>query len=326
MHIALATNRAYLPWCATAIRSCDRSTLDRPLVFHVFHLGDLTAVDQRAAASVVTEHATVRYHPVEPAALEGLPSKGEALGGYTSWIRVLLPDLLPDVDRATYLDADILAVDSLAGLADVDLDGAPLAAVANIVEPAMHAHVRALGIDDPTRYFNAGVLVMDLARMRAEATTEEVRRFVSVQRGGLPWFDQDALNVVCAGRWRALHPRWNVQNSLWAWGEWAIEVHGAARRDEALADPAIVHFEGPSICKPWHYLCQHEFRDRYRAELAATPWRDEPLVERTLATRVIHRLPADAQMRAYRTLVETRLRLRTAKGRARGWTETSSPS
>ena len=43
-----------------------------------------------------------------------------------------------------------------------------IAAVRNVIQPAMHGHVSSIGISDPREYFNAGVLLFDMNRMRAD--------------------------------------------------------------------------------------------------------------------------------------------------------------
>src|SRR3954454_22448571 len=55
------------------------------------------------------------------------------------WLRIFLPDLMPDADRVLYLDADTLVVDSLAPLWDTDLTGCALGAVTNVFQ---HNHVQ----------------------------------------------------------------------------------------------------------------------------------------------------------------------------------------
>ena len=52
---------------------------------------------------------------------------------------------------------------------------------------------------------------------------------------------------------------------------------------QARSDPAIRHFEGPSINKPWHYLCDHEMRELYRSLRQRTPWPRVRLEGRTPA-------------------------------------------
>jgi lipopolysaccharide biosynthesis glycosyltransferase len=315
--VAMASDARYLPWCATAMLSCLESTPELHLEFHLLHEGDLSADDRRRLTALVARAGgDIAFHLIESTRLASLPSKGAALGGRISWGRVLLPELLDGVDRAVYLDADVLAMTSIAPLWNTPLDGLPIAAVRNVVEPALHAHVRGLGIGDAHDYFNAGVLVMDLDAMRDADALDGITRFVASRHGDLTWFDQDALNVVFAGRWRALAPRWNAMNSLWTWTEWAEEAHGAAEVYEAMTNPAILHFEGPAVCKPWHQLSVHAFRDRYRATLARTPWRNEPLLERTRLNRLISRLPEPAWVPAYLRVERSHAALQRWRARA----------
>ena len=300
IQVAMASNSRYLPWCAVAMLSCLRSTPEQPVRFHLLHEGDLSAHDRsRLATMVESAGGEIAFHGLTSNRLGTLPSKGDALGGRISWSRVVLPELLHDVERIVYLDADTLVTASLGELWRTPLDGRPLAAVRNVVEPAMRGYIRSIGIADFRDYFNAGVLLMDLAAMREENALDAIMRYVAGRGGTLTWFDQDTLNVVFAGRWLALHPRWNAQNSFWTWTPWAEEVFESGQLVDAMRDPAILHFEGPALCKPWHYLSTHPFTQRYRGMLAATPWHDEPLLERTPMTRVIGLLPVDSRISAY---------------------------
>ncbi len=308
VHVALATDTTYLPWCAAAVLSCQHSTR-QPMHVHILHDGDLSeAVQDRFAAMVRNHDGEISFHAADAERLGMLPSKGPEFGGRTSWIRVLLPEMLPELDRIIYLDADTLTVDSVEPLWTMPLDGVPLAAVSNVVEPNQWPHIEQLGIADPRCYFNAGVLVMNLAAMRAEDTLQTIAKYVTTTRHDLLWFDQDALNVVFADRWHHLEPRWNAMNSFWFWEPLARNVFGETALRAAVTASAIVHFEGPSFVKPWHYLCQHPFRERYLRTLAMTPWRGAPLLERTAATRVIRRLPKALQLPAYARLRAVRTR------------------
>src|SRR5207302_5503060 len=56
MHVAIATDRTYLPWCATTLLSCLRSTPDEHLRFHVFHPGDITTDDRDRLVEMVSAH------------------------------------------------------------------------------------------------------------------------------------------------------------------------------------------------------------------------------------------------------------------------------
>jgi lipopolysaccharide biosynthesis glycosyltransferase len=301
LSIAFVTDAGYLPWCGTALLSCVDAHPGQDLDLHVVHDGSLSTADVERLRAVVRGPATLTVHAVGPARVRHLPRLSRF--GSVVWLRFLLPELLPDHDRIVYLDADTFVVGDLWSLAGSDLDGNPVGAVANVVPAADWTRLAALGFSDPADVLNSGVLVMDLDRMRREDTWGQIGDTVAAFADQIAWPDQDALNLVCAGRWAKLHPRFNAQNSLFAWPEQAQGVFGPAAAAEAVADPAVVHFEGPSLCKPWHALSTHPWRDRYRATLARTPWADVALDDDGRPVRLIGRLPERWQLAAYRRLV-----------------------
>ena len=187
------------------------------------------------------------------------------------WYPLLLADLVPDVDRVLYIDSDALAMDNLRPLWSTSLDGAWAAAVPNLLEPWNHERPAQLGLSGPREYLNSGVLLFDLATMRADDATERLLGYARRRGPSVSGLDQDALSVVMAGRWRELHVRWNTMNSVYLFDE-APGFYGAAATEEARRRPGIRHFEGPGLNKPWHFLCDRPGRQSYEHHRSATPW------------------------------------------------------
>lgn len=304
--IALALDTAYLPWAATLLRSIAQSNPNERVNVHVLNDGSLQTADRDRLTSLGLASWTVAFHDLNPGALAELPTTAEF--GPIVWMRLRLPELLPTTARAIYLDSDTFVMGGLRPLWETPLGGEPLGAVANVVEPEARARVRDLGLEYPGGIFNSGVLLLDLDRMRAEGSSETIMEFARRNRDGLRWPDQEALNVALAGRWAPLHPRWNAQNSFWLWRPWALEVFDREALHEAMSAPVIRHFEGPSLSKPWHYLCPYPGVRSYRAALRRTPWGSTALEDRTVGTRLIRPLPMAARIRAYRWLLGRRAR------------------
>lgn len=299
--VALALDHQYAAWAATSIRSCLVAEPSSNICFEVVHGGTLTDEDRaRLAQTATSARSSIRFHRVDGGQLSGLPTTPHF--GTVVWLRFFLPELLGDRTKAIYLDSDTLVLSGIEELWTTSLDSKPIAAVGNVVEPDARPHVEALGISYPGGFFNSGVLLMDLERMRADRSADELFKVAVDRRDELVWPDQDALNVVFRERWLPLHPRWNTQNSFWAWREWAIEVFGKSRLDEAVAGPAIRHFEGPGVSKPWHYMCPYPGRRQYRAALAETPWAGIPLEGKSVPAWLARRLPAPMRARAYARL------------------------
>lgn len=180
---------------------------------------------------------------------------------------LLLPDLLPDVDRVVLLPVDALVLDDVAHLAGLDLDGRSIAAptVSGTRGASGFGVVHAAGTRLRTRTaaatelrrrayarhafdfdaFTTDVAVIDLARLRADGFVAEFLPYLL--EFGLTW--REVLHVA-VGPGRATIP------SRWAW---------VPTRDE-VADPALVHWADP--VKPWDdgYTPQ---RERWRAAQSA---------------------------------------------------------
>jgi lipopolysaccharide biosynthesis glycosyltransferase len=180
-----------------------------------------------------------------------------------TYARLLLSEFLPhDVRRAVYLDADVLVRGDLAYLFEVDLAGAPVGAVRDFLER-------------PSRFFNAGVLAIDVERWRTDALGEKALERVA--RDGLD--DQSALNAVTPG-WLELDYRWNVQH-----GNLFFEgMHGLAERPpvtdftdmlyrqrwDLYRNAAVLHFVGG--VKPWGRLCPLPGTTAWVATFLRTRW------------------------------------------------------
>jgi lipopolysaccharide biosynthesis glycosyltransferase len=174
--------------------------------------------------------------------------------GPGSWLRLFLGELLADVDRVIYLDADVLVRDDLGMLWKESTDGAAIAAVRDYKIPTFasglpHA-VSALGVSGETPYYNAGVLLLDLDAWRRESLSQRALEYVRDHGDTIRFADQDAINAVAPGRIHELHPRWNVQVGA---GNARSTIAGFPALDDPAADKprasaAIVHFTG---FKPW---------------------------------------------------------------------------
>jgi lipopolysaccharide biosynthesis glycosyltransferase len=310
--VCLTFDRNYLAPAAAVIRSCLVHTDGQAPQFEIVHDETVSRQDRQRIETMCRDAgAAVNFHLMDDHRLRGLPHADRF--GSIVWWRLFLPELIDGVDRVLYLDCDTLVLSSLRPLWDEDLGARVLAAVANVVEPPMREHVAALGVDYVGGFFNAGVLLLQLDRMRDERSTDELVDYAVRHHKTLTWNDQDALNVVFKGRWHSLHPRWNAQNNLWSWRAWAIDLFGPEVVAEAVSAPAIRHFEGPSVAKPWHYLCPVPHRDAYFEMLRQTPWAGAPMQDRTASTMAIRLLPEKWRLDAYQRVVA----VRSALGRTR---------
>lgn len=118
--------------------------------------------------------------------------------------RILMPELVPqELTRILYLDADTLCVGRLAGLYAHDLGTAPLAAAREGDGARKAQRIGMRGTD----YFNAGVMLLDLARWRSMQLTARVLDAWRTHGASFPLLEQDALNSVLDGDFAVLEKR-----------------------------------------------------------------------------------------------------------------------
>ena len=269
LEVCCAAERHYAPHSAAMLHSVIANAGVHPVrVHYLVGPGFPRRAAGRIGGMVEALGATVVFREVPDERIAALPDPGGFTGAM--WYRLLLAGLAPDAERMLYLDVDTLALDDLSPLWEIELGENVVAATTNVFEQRYLHRPRELGLSGPEAYFNSGVMLFDLAAMRAQRTQEQLVECAAARRD-LLWPDQDALNIVLGGRRLHLHPRWNCMNSTLTFAS-AGDVYGADAVGQAAARPAIRHFEGPLMNKPWHLLCDHPHRDRYWRHRRATPW------------------------------------------------------
>lgn len=249
----------------------------------------------RIAARLERAHprATVRFVTPSMARLDGLNS---GIYSPSSYLRLLIPDFVgADQQRVLYLDSDILVTDDLAPLWDFDMAGLPLWAVQNFSDGSHWDQLRQtraeLNLPADSLYFNSGVLLINLPVWRAGALSDRAFAFLDRHSQTLSFPDQDALNIVAAGRWGRLDPRWNIQTSNLG------IVPQLARPSLAPADTAalralrgICHF---TVGKPWQAAYSGKLAAAWQVEALRLGW-ESPL---TAVPETLHLLARQALLR-----------------------------
>lgn len=159
---------------------------------------------------------------------------------YTSAIyyRLFIPELFPQYDKAVYLDCDTVLLEDVAVLYETELGANLIAAVSDQAVAAVVSFREytqyALGISYE-RYFNSGVILMNLEKMRALHFYEAFSKILS----GYDFIvapDQDCLNLICKDNVRYLDTGWN-----------AMPMGGKLPQKRLK----LVHYN--LSLKPWHY-------------------------------------------------------------------------
>ena len=130
----------------------------------------------------------------------------------TTYYRLLIPDTFFTIDKALYLDSDITVLSDLSKLYNIDIGDNLVGAIADAsvqIVPEFITYVnKALKIKKE-RYFNAGILVMNLKEMRQTHLLKRVYELSKTTAFKVAQ-DQDLLNVICKDKVTYISPSWNV--------------------------------------------------------------------------------------------------------------------
>ena len=128
--------------------------------------------------------------------------------------RILLPELLPYLDKVLYLDGDTLVTGDLSELYNIDMKNYPVAMVCDITETN----------EIPT-YFNDGVILMNLKYFREHNITQIMTNYLKKKKV-LPKMDQDLFNIILKNKIMILDHRWNNQYGYMSYDDGIIHYIG----------------------------------------------------------------------------------------------------
>lgn len=175
------------------------------------------------------------------------------------YYRMLAPHVIDsDIDRALYLDPDILIINPLTPLFDIVLGDCVFAAASHTdaVHPATALNNVRLNTNEV--YFNTGVILMDMRRAKALIDPDEIFAFAMEHERKLLFPDQDIFNALYGERTLPVPDQvWNYDARKYP--DNIIRTGGEATLDWVMNNTAILHFCGRD--NPW--------APKYRGQFAA---------------------------------------------------------
>lgn len=237
--VFFAVDDNYIPFLTVALRSLiDNSSKRYDYRIHV--LIDLLSDGNRSLLlSMQTENVHIEFVNVADK-LKSLCARLHLRDYYSkaTYYRFFVPEMFPEYRKGVYLDCDIVLNEDVAHLYHTVMGRDLLVAVTDeiIAEIEVFALYSELVLDIPRRnYFNAGILVMNLAEMRKMHIEQRFAALLS-ERTYRVAQDQDYLNVLCRDRVTYVSKYWNKT---------------PMPSSDVSITPAIVHYK--INFKPWRY-------------------------------------------------------------------------
>jgi lipopolysaccharide biosynthesis glycosyltransferase len=274
MYIVLACDDSYAQHLAVAAASILKHTA-KPGAVCIYVLSDGISVERQQAIrdTIQALGGTVVILDVNSQSIQGFVSGHLSKAAY---LRLQIPELLPEkIEKAIYLDTDVVVLDDIAKLWNIDLAGKPIGAVCDygiMASQRMQKQKQdTLGLPAGQGYFNSGMLVMDLRLWRQQHYCEQVLTCISEHQ--FRHHDQDGLNKVFMDNWQEIPLPWNVIPPVFCF-HFSVLKQRRFRYLAAAAvrKPAIFHWAGRY--KPWEFPESGIFNESYYKYLHETAFRN----------------------------------------------------
>lgn len=247
LNVALCVSDNWATYVELLIYSLSQQHPDKVIRVHLIY-SDLSKISLTRLADLENHlrNIRLRLYPIDRRVINKISVEDYYLPLET-YYRFLLPDLLGDVHRVVYLDVDILVCGDISPLYEIDLGDSCIAAVHELDNAVWFPeHAMTLGVETH-RYFNAGVLVLDLDKMRRRGLSTILINEAAARVRELRFGDQDLLNSYFKDEVVLLDERYNYTNYRMRYENRPIE------------ELAILHYSGP--IKPW--FTDLDQQDRY---------------------------------------------------------------
>ena len=161
-------------------------------------------------------------------------------GDWMTYLRLLLPKLMPTANTILYLDSDLVVNTDVCAFFNHKLGDFPLGAIdgGTVGWNLDRQFLKTVDLTDDDRVFNAGVLLINAELWRRTGLVEQALEMARTYSTILTSHDQSVLNALFSRNFYKLPPQFNT---------------GVFPNDKPLADTdCIYHFIGSP--KPWDPL------------------------------------------------------------------------
>ncbi|MCL2505219.1 MAG: hypothetical protein FWE93_03085 [Alphaproteobacteria bacterium] len=203
---------------------------------------------------------SIEYIPIDLKQFEGL--EGYTQGNYVDcYSRSLIPELVPELDKAIYLDTDVIALDDIKKLWNEDLNGYEIGAAADIGygKGFFRNATENLGVSKQHIMPNIGVALIDCKKWRENNVSEKMLEIARKYKGKLLIMQESLISIYYNNNnYKLLNNRYNMSDRL---NE--VKKYFPHITDEYLEnEKQNVILQHLTPFKPWIY-CKNSHNNRF---------------------------------------------------------------
>ena len=128
----------------------------------------------------------------------------------STYNRLMIPTLKPDLEKILYLDVDIVVLGDVQKLYNIDLEGFALGAAWAPSRYLYNTDTKdSLELSDDYKYFNAGILLMDIQKWLKDDTVRALFEIQEKYEGKILHVDETLLNKYFDNNYKIFDIAWN---------------------------------------------------------------------------------------------------------------------
>jgi lipopolysaccharide biosynthesis glycosyltransferase len=206
IYVVFVTDQQYIQHLGVALTSLLENTLrKKDIVTYIINDGILQ-IDQLKIMSIVQRYESkVEFLNINPSRFNELWLRGHL--SLATFFKISIPRILDSVSKVLYIDCDVIVKGDIAELYETDICEFLIGAC---VDPYLFEHSDKLGIPKKYKYFNSGVMLLNLEAMRKADTESKTINFLSNNQQFVRGADQDGLNKIMFDSWKEIPIKWNV--------------------------------------------------------------------------------------------------------------------
>lgn len=261
INIGYGIDNNYARCCATSITSFCLNNPTKNFNFHIM-AKDLSTTNKKQFEQLAQLYSINIYiYEINIDTLAKLPTQTHL--PIATYFRFILPLILDNVDKLFYIDADIICLQNADDFFNINLNDNIIGAVPDL--PWMNAkRNKALNLRNHI-YFNAGMLIINIAKWNNFNTFAKVLQAIQNEPQKFRYLDQDALNLILTNHIQYLDTKFNC-----------IDINSTEQKNIILLHFAA-HPKPWNIAFPISKICNEFNKNLYQYYENKTPWKNLPL-------------------------------------------------
>lgn len=280
LNISYGIDKNFLYGAGVSISSVLINNADINFVFHVFTDYTDETYLKTFEQTAQNFNTTIIVYLIDPAYFLDLPTS--QFWSYATYFRVLSFEYLSEnLSTLLYLDADVVCKGSLKLITEIEFQDEFAAVITDNDNTQAMSAERLKTPEMNGRYFNAGVLYVNLKKWHESNLTPYILTLLrgETEYGSLKYLDQDALNI--AFKMNNIYISKDYDKIYTLKNELSDRSH-QKYKDVITKDTVLIHYTG--ITKPWHSWANYPAAQFFNVARENSPWKTYPLKEaRTVA-------------------------------------------